>query len=177
MLTKFTVDAGASGPRAEKQARQDVFAQFLRYLNSYDSTAEERARQSIRDFLDRNAAVTAAWIACTNRVRDEWYPEFEPLYDCLIAQGFAPGDAHAEAGKFLGLLVWNEMMSHDDLWHFTEYPKADFDYEVAHYFSVDAHIRAKAKDSQAATARAHGDEARALKLEAEAKALREIKKW
>ena len=172
MLVKFTVDAGASGPKAQKQARPDMLAQYLRYLNSHDGSAEERARQSIRDFLDRNAAVTAAWIACTNRVRDEWYPEFEPLYDCLVVQGFPPEDAHAEAGKFLGLLVWNEMMAHDDLWHFTEYPKADSDYEVSHYFSVDAHIRAKAKDSQAATARAHGDEAKALRLEAEAKALR-----
>jgi hypothetical protein len=175
MLVKFTVDAGASGPRAEKQARPEVFVAYLSYLNSYDSEAEERARQSIRNFLDRNAAVTAAWIACTNRVKNEWYPEFEPLYDCLIAQGFAEGDAHAEAGKFLGLLVWNEMMAHDDLWHFTEYPKADSDYEVSHYFSVDAYIRARAKDSQAATARAHGDEAKAIKLEAEAKAFRETK--
>jgi hypothetical protein len=97
------------------------------------------------------------------------------LYDCLIAQGFIPDVAHTEAGKFLGLLVWSEMMAHDDLWHFTEYPKADSDYEVAHYFSVNAHIRAKAKESQAATARAHGDEARALKLEADAMALRESK--
>jgi hypothetical protein len=175
MLVKFTVDAGASGPRAEKQARQDMFALYLRYLNSYDSAAEERARQSIRNFLDRNAAVTAAWIACTSVAPDEWYPEFEPLYDCLVAQGFTVDDARTEAGKFLGLLVWNEMMAHDDLWHFTEYPKADSDFEVAHYFSVDAHIRAKAKDSQAATARAHGNETRALKLEADAKALREAK--
>lgn len=175
MLVKFTVDAGASGPKAEKQARPDVLTQYLQYLNSYDGTAEGRARQSIRDFLDKNAAVTAAWIACTNRAPDEWYPQFEPLYDCLVEQGFTPDDAHAEAGKFLGLLVWNEMMAHDDLWHFTEYPKADSDYEVAHYFSVDAYIRAKAKDSQAAAARAHGDETRALKLEADANALREVK--
>lgn len=175
MLVKFTVDAGASGPRAEKQARPEMFAQYLSYLNDYDDTAEEGARGAIRDFLDRNAAVTAAWIACTGRVRDEWYPHFEPLYDCLVAQGFPLEDAHAEAGKFLGLLVWSEMMSHMDLWHFTEYPKADSDYEVSHYFSVDAHIRAKVKDSQAETARAHGDGERALRLEAEARALRSAK--
>jgi hypothetical protein len=175
MLVKFTVDEGASGPKAQRQARLDVFELYLRYLSRYDNTAEERARQSIRIFLDRNAAVTAAWIACTNRVSDEWHTEFDPLYYCLIELGFTDPFAHVEAGKFLGLLVWNEMMAHDDLWHFTEYPKPDCDFETKHYFSVDAHIRAKAKESQAATARAHGDEARALKLEADAKALRETK--
>jgi hypothetical protein len=175
MLVKFTVDTGASGTPAERQARPEIFSIYLDYLNQFDATAEERARQSIRRYLDTNAAVTAAWIACTNRVRDEWYPEFEPLYDCLIAQSFNSDDAHAEAGKFLGLLLWSEMMAHDDKWHFTEYPKKDFDYEVTHYFSVDAHIRAKAKESQAATARAHGDETRAMKLEADAQTLRDSK--
>jgi hypothetical protein len=175
MLVKFTIDSGAGGPRAERHARRALFSQYLGYLRQFDPDAEQRARELISRYLDTHVAARASWIACTNRVKDEWYPEFESLYDCLIAQSFGPYDAHAEAGKFLGLLVWSELMDHEDLWHFTEYPKADCDYEVTHYFSVDSHIRAKAKEAQAATARAHGDQAKAQKLEAAAKALRDIK--
>ena len=145
------------------------------YLREFDLDAEQRARESISRYLDTHAAVTAAWIACTNRVKNEWYPEFESLYECLVAQSFKDDDAHAEAGKFLGLLVWSEMMAHEDLWHFIEYPKADSDYKVTHYFSVDSHIRAKAKEAQAATARAHGDEAKAQRLETAARVLRDAK--
>ena len=93
--------------------------------------------------------------------------------DCLIAASFSPEDAHAEAGKFLGLLVWSEMMNNEDLWHFTEYPKKDADFEVTHYFSVPGYIHPKAKEAQAVTARRHGNEDRAVDLEAAAQALRD----
>jgi hypothetical protein len=172
MLVKFTVSDGASGDR-EDQARPEVFAMYLDLLNRYDSQAEATARKAIQEYIAANPAVTAAQIACTGRVKDEWHPEFDPLYDCLIANSFTPADAHAEAGKFLGLLVWSEMMNSKGLWHFTEYPKKDADFEVTHYFSVPGHIHAKAKDAQAGTARRHGDEDRALSLEAAAQALRD----
>jgi hypothetical protein len=41
MLVKFTVDGGASGPRAEQQAREDMFKTYLSYLRSFDNTAEQ----------------------------------------------------------------------------------------------------------------------------------------
>jgi hypothetical protein len=172
MLVKFTISDGASG-KPERQARPQEFQNYLDLLNRYHSEAEEVARKAIRDYIAAHPAVTAAQIACTGRVKDEWYPEFDPLYDCLIAASFAPEDAHAEAGKFLGLLVWSEMMNSASLWHFTEYPKKDADFEVTHYFSVPGHIEAKAKDAQAQSARRHGDNNRALNLEAAAQALRD----
>ena len=171
MLVKFTVNDGASG-RAEQQARPTEFSMYLGLLNRFNSQAEGIARRAIQTYIATNPAVTAAQIACTGRVKDEWHPEFDPLYYCLIAASFTPEDAHAEAGKFLGLLVWSEMMNSNGLWHFTEYPKKDADFEVTHYFSVPGHIHAKAKGAQAETARRHGDENRAMDLEAAAQALR-----
>ena len=171
MLVKFTVNDGASG-RAEQQARPTEFSMYLGLLNRFNSQAEGIARRAIQTYIATNPAVTAAQIACTGRVKDGWHPEFDPLYDCLIAASFTPEDAHAEAGKFLGLLVWSEMMNSNGLWHFTEYPKKDADFEVTHYFSVPGHIHAKAKGAQAETARRHGDENRAMDLEAAAQALR-----
>ena len=172
MLVKFTVSNGASG-KSERQARPIEFAMYLGLLNRYDQQAERVARKAIQDYIAVNTAVTAAQIACTGRVKDEWHTEFDPLYDCLIKASFKDEDAHAEAGKFLGLLVWSEMMNSRDLWHFTEYPKKDADFEVTHYFSIPGHIHAKAKLDQANTARRHGDEGRALDLEAAAQALRD----
>ena len=172
MLVKFTVSDGASG-ETEQQARPKEFSNYLEILKRYDPDAEGIARKAIQDYIATNPAVTAAQIACTGRVRDEWHSEFDPLYDCLIAAGFNSEDAHAEAGKFLGLLVWNEMMNSEGLWHYTEYPKKDADFEVTHYFSVPGHIHAKAKKAQAVTARRHGDVDRAVELEAAAQALRD----
>lgn len=172
MLVKFTVNDGVS-VKSETQARQNEFDMYLGLLNRYDLQAEQVARKAIQDYIAVNPAVTAAQIACTGRVKDEWHPEFDPLYDCLIAASFSADDAHAEAGKFLGLLVWSEMMNSNGLWHFTEYPKKDADFEVTHYFSVPGYIHAKAKEAQAETARRHGDEGRALDLETAAQVLRD----
>jgi hypothetical protein len=80
--------------------------------------------------------------------------------------------AFAEAGKCLGLLVWNEALSHPVEWHFTQYPKDDADFLVTHYFSVEGHIKPKAKLAQAARARAHGDTQRAERLEEAARQLK-----
>jgi hypothetical protein len=173
MLVKFTVNDGASGNRAEQQARPNEFSMYLGLLNDFNSQAEGIARKAIQKYIALNPAVTAAQIACTGRVKDEWYPEFDPLYDCLIAASFTPENAHTEAGKFLGLLVWSEIMNSEGLWHFTEYPKKDADFEVTYYFSVPGHIHAKAKEAQAETARRHGDEKRAVDLDAAAQALRD----
>jgi hypothetical protein len=70
-----------------------------------------------------------------------------------------PQQAHEEAAKFLGLLVWNEALRDGERWHFTSYPKTDTEYMVTHYFALDGYIRANAELSQAASAREHGDRA------------------
>jgi hypothetical protein len=74
--------------------------------------------------------------------------------------------------KFLGLLVWNDALNSTERWHFTKYPKLDTDWLVTNYFAMDGHICANAKERRADTARRHGDEAKALDLEAAAEALR-----
>jgi len=117
---------------------------------------------------------TAAHIACTGNA-DERHPEFETLYSALESQFSNPRDAHEEAGKFLGVLVWNEALNDQERWHFTKYPKSESDHMVTHYFAVDGHIRAEAKLAQATTARAHGDEDRASEQERAARALKS--KW
>lgn len=152
-------------------AREEILADRLRILQEYDPTAEETARQAIRHYLRNHTEFTAAHIACTGN-GDEWHPEFEALYSALESEFADPREAHAEAGKFLGLLVWNEALLDHESWHFTAYPKQDSDYMVTHYFAMDGHIRAQAKLGQAATAREHGDEDRATELESAARALK-----
>jgi len=168
VLVKFTIDAG-SVP-VTRQAREEVLDDRLRILRQYDGTAEGIARGAIRRYFRAHTEFTAAHIACTGN-GDEWYPEFAPLYDALAAVTNRPQEAHEEAAKFLGLLVWNEALQDGEQWHFTSYPKTDSDFMVTHYFALDGHIRASAKLNQAASARAHGDEARATNLEDAARGL------
>lgn len=172
MLIKFTADDWASG-EPERQARPREFRVFVDLLNQYDPQAEPAARKAIQDYIATNPAVTAAQIACTGRVKDEWYPVFEPLYDCLVAAGYNAGDAHAEAGKFLGLLVWSEMMNSGEYWHYAKYPKADAEFEVMEYFAMEGYVKPKAKEAHAQRERLRGREDRAVNLEAAAQALRD----
>jgi hypothetical protein len=168
MLVKFTIDGGLVPIR--EQARQDVLDNRLRMLREHDPAAETTARESIRKYIKGHAQFTAKLIACTG-IGDAWQPEFESLYEALAAKFTDERDAHEEAGKFLGLLVWNEALLDDEEWHFTKYPKLDSDLFVTHYYAVDRHIRASAKLKQASNARAHGDEDGATELEKHAREL------
>jgi hypothetical protein len=167
MLVRFTIEGGCI-PVTE-QAREDVLNEYLDILRTYDPSAEDAIRAAIRRHLDTNTQFTAAWIACVGP--DAWRPEFEAIYYALEGVSTDGRTAHEEAGKFLGLLVWNEALEHRERWHFTKYPKLDSDYMVNHYFAMDGHICANAKRQQAASARRHGDELRALDLENAADAL------
>jgi len=168
MLVKFTVDGGSEP--ITRQAREEVLEDRLRILQQYDPSAENIAREAIRRYLHTNRQFTAAHIACTGS-GDEWHSEFEPLYAALAGVTNDPQEAHEEAAKFLGLLVWNEVLNDSERWHFTSYPKTDSDHMVTHYFSLDGHIRANAKLNQAASARDHGDQDRAADLENTARLL------
>lgn len=168
MLVKFTIDGGSEP--VTRQAREDVLEDRLRILRQHDSSAENVAREAIRRHLRANRQFTAAHIACTGN-GDEWHPEFEPLYDALAAVTSDPQEAHEEAAKFLGLLVWNEALHDRERWHFTSYPKLDTDYMVTHYFALDGHIRTNAKLNQATSAREHGDVDRAVDYENAARQL------
>jgi hypothetical protein len=170
MLVKFTIDAGTVPVTG--QAREEILEDRLRILQQYDPGAENSAREAIRQYLRTHTEFTAAHIACTGN-SDEWHPEFDPLYDALLAESNDPQQAHEEAAKFLGLLVWNEALNDRESWHFTSYPKTDTEYMVTHYFAVDGHIRANAKLNQAETARTHGDEERAANLEDAARRMTE----
>jgi hypothetical protein len=168
VLVKFTIDGG-SAP-VTRQAREEVLEDRLRILNQHDPAAENVARETIRLYLRSHTEFTAAHIACTGN-GDEWHPEFESLYDALLAVSNDAQQAHEEAAKFLGLLVWNEALRDGERWHFTSYPKTDSDLMVTHYFALDGHIRASAKLKQAASARDHGQEDRADDLEETARQL------
>jgi hypothetical protein len=56
------------------------------------------------------------------RPGDTWRDEFLPLYECLDCGG-DPAEMHANAGKFLGLILQEAMLERADEWHFTQYPK------------------------------------------------------
>jgi hypothetical protein len=161
MLVRFTIEGGCI-PVTE-QAREDLLNEYLGILRTYDPNAEDAIRAAIRRHLDTNTQFTAAWIACVGP--DSWRPEFDPIYYALEGVSTDQRTAHEEAGKFLGLLVWNEALEHRERWHFTKYPKLESDYMVNHYFAMDGHICAKVKLRQAENARQHGDEQRATALE------------
>jgi hypothetical protein len=168
MLVKLTIEHGCIPVTA--QARETHLVGYLADLRRYDPNAEDVARRAIRGYLDVHPeGVSAAWMACTG-VADEWYPDFEPLYYALEAIAVTPEDAHAEAGKFLGLLLWNEMLAHPGRWHFNQYKKEEEDYSVKRYWAAE-HICAGVKTRQAREARSHGDEQRAERLEDAAAAL------
>jgi hypothetical protein len=169
MLVRFTIEGGCIPIR--EQAREETFEHYLGMLGRFDPTAELQARTAIRDYLSHHTEFTAARIACTGAA-DEWHEEFEPLYTALAREFTEEATAHEEAGKFLGLLVWSEALNNPERWHFTKYPKLDTDLMVTNYFAMDGHIGANVKDRQAENARRHGDEARALDLEAAAETLR-----
>jgi hypothetical protein len=169
MLVRFTIEGGCI-PVTE-QARQGLQNTYSGLLGDYDPGAEDRIRNEIRQHLDTHTQFTAAWIACVGP--DSWRPEFEPIYYALERVSTDERTAHEEAGKFLGLLVWNEALAHRERWHFTKYPKLDTDYMVNHYFAMDGHICANVKLRQAANARRHGDERRATDLENAARVLQE----
>jgi hypothetical protein len=149
MLVKFTIDGGSEP--ITRQAREEVLEDRLRILDQYDPTAADRARDAIRSYLRTHKEFTAAHIACTGN-GDEWRSQFGPLYHALAAVITDLQQAHEEAAKFLGLLVWNEVLQDREQWHFTSYPKTDTDYMVTHYFALDGHIRANANLTQAASA-------------------------
>lgn len=169
MLVRFTIEGGCIPILA--QAREDVFERYRELLCRFDPAAEGRARAAIQKYLASHTEFTASRIACTGS-DDEWHEEFEVLYTALEREFTDPASAHEEAGKFLGLLVWNEALNSPERWHFTKYPKLEADLLVTHYFALDGHICAKAKLQQAENARRHGDEERAVDLEAAAEALR-----
>jgi hypothetical protein len=168
VLVKFTINGGTEP--ITRQAREEILEDRLRILRRHDPTAADRAREAIRTYLRTHTQFTAAHIACTGD-GDHWHPEFSPLYEALAAETADPQQAHEEAAKFLGLLVWNEALRDGERWHFTSYPKNDTDYMVTHYFALDGHIRANAKFNQAASAREHGDDDRAADLENAARQL------
>jgi hypothetical protein len=144
---------------------------YLSILREYEIDAEVLIRSLIRHHLDTHNQFTAAWIACDKP--HSWREEFHPLYHALELVATDAQTAHEEAGKFLGLLVWNVALTHPERWHFTKYPKQDAEYLVNHYFSMDGHICAKAKLGQAESALRHGDMQRAMDLENAAHALQQ----
>src|ERR1051326_8312613 len=136
MLVHFTIEAGCI-PIPE-QAREALFEQYLRDLNTYDPSAETRARGSIQNYLGTHTEFTAAWIASTGRP-DEWHPEFEALYEAILRVCVDAAAAHEAAGKFLGLLVWNEALYSRERWHFTKYLKLDSDRSEEHTSELQSH--------------------------------------
>ena len=167
MLVHFTIEDGCIP--VTQQARESLLNEYLGILRQHDPNAEGVIRNAIREHLDSNTQFTAAWIACD--APRSWRNPFVPMYDALAEVATNEQTAYEEAGKFLGLLVWNVTLLHPERWHFTEYPKLESDYMVKHYFAMDGHICAKIKRSQAETARRHGDVQRAIDLENVAQAL------
>jgi hypothetical protein len=169
MIAKLTIEHGCIPVTG--QAREAQLEGYLADLHRYDPNAEGMVRGAIRRHLDSHPeGVCAAWMACTG-VGDQWYPDFEPLYFALAEVAVREEDAHIEAGKFLGLLLWSEMLAHPRPWHFNEYKKDEEDYSTKRYWAID-HICANVKLRQAEQSRQHGDTSRAERLEGIAANLR-----
>jgi len=131
-----------------QQARALQFRSWLGDLNALDPLAHTRCLEYIHGYLDTHTTATGRDIAVIGP-GDTWRNVFIPLYDCLDYGG-DPAEVHANAGKFLGLILWEAMLERADEWHFTQYPKnlESEDYFVTHYYSIPGHIHVKIAERQ-----------------------------
>jgi len=138
MLCKLSIKGTVAEVTGQPRAAQ--FRNWLRDLNVYDPQAHDVIKRSMHEYLDRNTSATARNIAVMGP-GDQWHPEFEPVHDCLD-HGGPPDETHSNAGKFLGLILWEVMLEREDEWHFTKYPKdaENEDYFVTHYYSIPRYI-------------------------------------
>jgi hypothetical protein len=131
-----------------QQAREAQLYSWLTELTAFDPEAHSRCLTYIHEYLDTHTSATGRDIAVTGP-GDTWRDEFVPLYDRLN-HGRDPRETHANAGKFLGLILWEAMLERADEWHFTRYPKNldGEDFFVTHYYSIPGHIHVKIAERQ-----------------------------
>lgn len=145
MLCRLTIKAKVV--EVHQQARAAQFHNWIRILGAHAPGAHERIKAYIHAYLDANRTATARDIAVIEP--DTWRDEFNPIYDCLDHGGDRE-ETHANAGKFLGLILWEVMLERDDEWHFTKYPKdlETEDYFVTHYYSIPRYIHPQIAERQ-----------------------------
>ena len=131
-----------------QQAREAQLRNWLTDLDSFDRGAHPRCLDYIHEYPDSHTSATGRNIAVIGP-GDIWRDQFVPLYDCLDYGG-DPTETHANAGKFLGLILWEAMLERADEWHFTQYPKNldSEDYYVTHYYSIPGYIHVKIAERQ-----------------------------
>lgn len=136
--------------RITRQAREAPFRNFmLPSLYAYDGHAHERIKTAMHEHCDANRSVRARDIAVVGP-GDTWADLFNPIYECM---GFGNSrEQHENAGKFLGLILFEVMLEREDDWHIAKYEKGGHydvesqsyeDYYVTHYFSVSRYIMVK----------------------------------
>jgi hypothetical protein len=154
MLFKLTIKG--SVVQVSGQPREAQFRAYLGDLNAYDPNAHPNVKRATHEYLDRNTTATARDIAVSGP-GDRWHPVFNPVHDCLD-QGGTPAEIHENAGKFLGLILWEVMLEREDEWHFTKYPKDldNEDYFVTHYYSIPRYVHSKIADRQHENLIEHG---------------------
>lgn len=137
-----------------RQAREAQYRNFmLPALHRYDPQAHANIMQHMNDYLDveanRRNGVTAKQIAVAGP-GNTWFPQYDPIYECMDFGN--PDEQFANAGKFLGLMLFEVMLNREDEWHTVKYQTAQRydvesdsyeDYYVTHYFSLPDNIHVK----------------------------------
>jgi len=153
-LFRFTVTSTTI--EVTHQARPAQYTNWLLDLNGYDHTAHREIKRAMHAYLDNNRTATARDIAVEGP-GDMWYPVFWPIHDCLDYGG-DPQEVRRNAGKFLGLILWEVMLARNDEWQFTKYPKdmENEDFYVTHYYSIPRYIHAAIGERQHQNRLRHG---------------------
>lgn len=152
MLFKLTIKGDVE--EVTGQPREAQFRAYLRDLNTFDPNAHNAIKRTMHEYLDRNRTATARDIAVMGP-GDRWHHEFDPVHDCLDGPA---AEIHENAGKFLGLILWEVMLERNDEWHFTQYPKdlESEDYFVTHYYSIPRYVHEKIAERQHKNLITHG---------------------
>ncbi|MGH9515826.1 MAG: hypothetical protein ACRD3P_09150 [Terriglobales bacterium] len=146
MLFKLTIKGNVD--EVTRQPREAQFRAYLRDLNAHDANGHDAVKHAMHEYLNANRTATARDIAVIGP-GDRWHPVFDPVHDCLDLGGPA-AEIHENAGKFLGLILWEVMLERNDEWHFTQYPKdlENEDYFVTHYYSIPRYVHEKIAERQ-----------------------------
>lgn len=140
--------------RITRQAREDQYRNFmLAELHRYDAQAHTNIMRHMNDYLNidshRRNGVTAKQMAVEGP-GNVWFPQYDPIYECMDFGNRE--EQFANAGKFLGLMLFQVMLDRNDEWHIVKYQtghrydveSASYeDYYVTHYYSLPDNIHVK----------------------------------
>jgi hypothetical protein len=110
---------------------QQDYSRWRSALDRANALAFQEIHTELDSRFDTREVDTSSWIPGAN-----WENTlFQPIY--IACGGDDNENAHDEAAKFFGLIVWKVVMDRDDCWSFGRYEKDGFPIRGMTYFRID----------------------------------------